>query len=164
MTERVVNIISMRNKIYFIAIFLFFACNQQDSGIKGKMLADTIAVDSIKGESKIFRNILSEKSSFAGSDTLFFNLKMDSLHQNILVPVHIYSEGKIGAAVNSSDEKANIRISQIGYPDSTFDGPFGRAIIFNMKDTGEYKIIVAENMMAGDKWFGDFTLKVWINR
>jgi hypothetical protein len=155
----------MKDKVIFIVIFCFLiSCNDQDKGSSNKLSADTTSVDSIKNESKNFRNILSEKSSFAGSDTLFFNLRMDSVHQNILVPVHIYTGEKIGAAVYSSDEKANIRIAQIGYPDSTFDGPFGRAIIFNIKDTGEYKIIVSENMMAGDKWFGDFNLKVWIDK
>ena len=139
------------------------SCNTSDRSVEDEIFSDTIAVDSIKDRSSNLRNILSEKSSFAGSDTLIFDLKMDSLHQSILVPVHIYAGEKIGAAVSSSDTNANIRIAQIGYPDSTFDGPFGRGIIFNVKDTGEYQIRVAENMMAGDKWFGDFNLKVWIN-
>ena len=155
----------MENKIFFIVIFCFLiSCTDQNKAVKGKMTEDTIAIDSTKKESIKFRNILAEKSLFTGSDTLFFNLKMDSSNQNISVPIHVYTGKKIGAAVYSSDEKANIRISQIGYPDSTFDGPFGRGVIFNLKDTGEYKIIIAENMMAGDKWFGDFNLKVWIDK
>jgi hypothetical protein len=155
----------MKYGIIFIIFFCFFiSCNTPDRSIKDELSSDTMPVDSIKDAGSNFRNILSEKSLFAGSDTLFFNLKMDSLHQNNLVPVHVYTKGKIGAAVYSRDEKANIRIAQIGYPDSTFDGPFGRGVIFNIKDTGEYKIIIAENMMAGDKWFGDFNLKVWIDK
>ena len=155
----------MKNKIIFIVVLCFLiSCNDQNKTVKNTLTGDTVAVDSKKNESTNFRNILSEKSLFAGADTLFFNLRMDTLHQNISVPVHVYSGVRIGAAVSSSDEKANIRISQIGYPDSTFDGPFGRGVIFNIKDTGEYKIILSENMMAGDKWFGDFNLKVWIDK
>ena len=154
----------MKNTIFFIVIFFCFTgCSQQGEKMKTDSLLDTIASDSMNNKIEKSRNILSEKSLFAGSDTLTFNLKMDSLNQNITVPVYVSSEGKIGAAVYSSDTDANIRIAQIGYPDSTFDGPFGRGIIFKVKDTGEYKIRVAENMMAGDKWFGDFNLKVWLD-
>ena len=154
----------MKNTIFFIVIFFcFIGCSQQGEKMKTDSLLDTIASDSMNNKIENSRNILSEKSLFAGSDTLTFNLKMDSLNQNITVPVYVSSEGKIGAAVYSSDTDANIRIAQIGYPDSTFDGPFGRGIIFKVKDTGEYKIRVAENMMAGDKWFGDFNLKVWLD-
>ena len=154
----------MKNTILFIVIFLgFTGCNQQEEKAESNSLLDTIASDSMNNKIENSRNILSEKSLFAGSDTLTFDLKMDSLNQNITVPVYVSSEGKIGAAVYSSDTDANIRIAQIGYPDSTFDGPFGRGIIFKVRDTGEYKIRVAENMMAGDKWFGDFNLKVWLD-
>jgi hypothetical protein len=95
-------------------------------------------------------------------DTLFFKLRMDNNNNHLIIPISVTHGKEIFATVSSSDEKANIRISQIGLPDSTFEGPFGQSLQYNIKIPGTYKIIIGENMMAGDPWTGDFILKVWI--
>jgi len=152
----------MRNRFIFITIFSFcVGCNQLNKKAVNNLSQHTISVDSDKNESPEKENNLSKKSLFA-KDTLIFNLSFDSLHENISTSIHVCSVATLGAVVYSKDKKANIRISQVGFPDSTFDGPLGRSIKFKIKDTGEYKIIAGENMMAGDKWFGKFNLKVWL--
>ena len=103
-----------------------------------------------------------QKYLYPGSDTLLVNLKMDSFNKHLSVPVYVSSGRELFASLSSEDSKANIRISQIGFPDSTFDGPFGRNLKYPVKSAGYYEIIIGENMMAGDPWKGDFSVKIWV--
>jgi hypothetical protein len=89
-------------------------------------------------------------------------LTIDSANQHITVPLKIASGKELFASLSSEDKNANIRISQVGLPDSTFDGPFGRVLRYKMKTPGNYQLIIGENMMAGDRWKGDFVLRVWV--
>jgi hypothetical protein len=152
----------LKNKLLFLFIFLFFlSCNQEE---KNKTIADPILIikkDSVKSAKQINSDSV-VNSLFPQKDTLLFNLKMDSANQHVTVAVNIISGNELFASLSSKDKNANIRISQIGFPDSTFDGPFGRTLNYKIKDTGNYKIIVGEDMMAGDRWSGDFTLKAWV--
>ena len=85
---------------------------------------------------------------------------MDTINQHLKIPLQISSGKELNASLFSEDKKANIRISQIEFPDSTFDGPFGRDLDYKIKTPGKYKIIIGEDMMAGDRRTGDFVLKV----
>ena len=87
---------------------------------------------------------------------------MDSANQHVVVAINISSGKELFASLSSKDKNANIRISQIGFPDRAFDGPFGRTLDYKIKDTGIYKIIMGEDMMAGDRWSGKFILKTWV--
>ena len=87
---------------------------------------------------------------------------MDSADRYLIIPVKISSGKELFARLSSKDKKANIRISQIEFPDNTFDGPFGRNLNYIIKLPGNYKIIIGQNMMAGDPWNGDFVLKIWV--
>jgi hypothetical protein len=76
--------------------------------------------------------------------------------------VKVSNGNEIFASLSSNDKNANIRINQIGLPDSTFDGPFGKDFHYKIKMPGIYQLIIAEDMMAGDRWKGNFLLKVWV--
>lgn len=146
------------------AFFIFFmsltGCHEHEK----KTFID--ALPSIKNDSgklhQTARNDSLKNYLSLNSDTLLFHLTMDTAHQHIPVRITVTSGQKLFAILSSNDKNANIRISQIEYPDSTFDGPFGRDIHCAIKDTGSYKIIIAEDMMAGARWNGDFTLKTWV--
>lgn len=152
----------MKNKFGFLLIFTaLFSCNQ---GEKNKTIDDylpPIKNDSVKISPKALDDSLNKVLS-PEEGTLIFNLKMDSNNQHVAVPVSISHGDTLFATLSSNDKNANIRISQIGFPDSTFDGPFGRNLDYKIKVPGNFKIIIGENMMAGDRWNGDFSLKVWV--
>lgn len=153
----------MKNKMIILisAIIFVISCHQQnDPKPVSGIAANPIEKDSVTKE--ITKDSLPQKALFPGSDTLFFKLKMDSLNKHVTVPVLISSGEKLFASLLSDDTKANIRISQIGFPDSTFDGPFGRNLHYTIKTPGTYKLIIGENMMAGDPWKGNFRMKVWV--
>lgn len=152
----------MKTKLLLLSIFsVFLSCNQNGNQ---KTLDQPLA--SIKNDSlKIERHstIDSDKNILSpAKDTLVFKLKMDSANQHVTVPISITAGDSLFAILHSQDKKANIRISQIGFPDSTFDGPFGRELNYKIKNTGNYKIIIGEDMMAGDRWNGEFTLSTWV--
>lgn len=154
----------MKNRITLLAVFIcLFSCNQrEEKHLSGDNALLYIKPDSLKAQKEKRKDTLLQKTLYPGSDTLFFNLKMDSINKHLTIPVSISSGKELFATLSSNDKKANIRISQIGFPDNTFDGPFGQNIKYKIKAEGNYKIIIGENMMAGEPWAGDFNLKVWV--
>ncbi len=83
-------------------------------------------------------------------------------NENQIIYVDFESVGykKLYAKISSSDQHANIRISQIILPDGRMDGPFGEDITYHLPMDGMYTISIHENMMAGDPWSGDFLVEV----
>ncbi len=147
-------------RIFFIIIlFSGMSCHQADQKIISTDSLVNNKPGSIKNETHKALDTL-YKSLSPGSDTLVFHLRMDTINQHLKIPVKISSGKQLNASLFSDDKKANIRISQIEFPDSTFDGPFGRDLHYKIKTPGNYKIIIGEDMMAGDRWTGDFVLKV----
>lgn len=148
------------NLIVFISTLFIVSCHQQDN--QGKIYPLTQVIDSptsihITTPTKETKRILS-----VNGDTLILALKMDSLgkHQNI--PLFIQSGKIIMGELLSKDPSANLRFTQIQLPDRKLDGPFGRNLHYDIKDTGEYHLIIGGNQMAGDPWKGDFILKAWV--
>lgn len=68
--------------------------------------------------------------------------------------------GKLQASVKPDAANGNVRIAQIFMPDHTADGPFGMEMTYDLKQTGEYRLVISENQMAGDPYQGPFTLHV----
>ncbi len=62
--------------------------------------------------------------------------------------------------LTSEDPAANIRFAQITMPDGTADGPFGSEIDYKLTGGGTYKLVINENIMAGDPWEGTFTVTI----
>lgn len=152
----------MKNNLFLLFIFLFlFSCNQNEKNKTIVGALSPIKNDSVKTPAKTDYDSI-KKSLSPGKDTLVFNLKMDSENQHVTVPISITAGDTLFANLHSQDKKANIRISQVGLPDSTFDGPFGRTLDYKINVPGNYKIIIGEDMMAGDRWIGDFTLSTWV--
>jgi hypothetical protein len=149
----------MKNKSVFLLVFVtLFGChqNEQKKNIYPNNSSQT-KTDSSQTKKKNHADSL-----FAGRDTLMLNLKIDSADQHITIPVKVSNGNEIFASLSSNDKNANIRINQIGLPDSTFDGPFGKDFHYKIKMPGIYQLIIAEDMMAGDRWKGNFLLKVWV--
>ncbi|MEO8852865.1 MAG: hypothetical protein ABI359_03745 [Ginsengibacter sp.] len=149
-----------KNKIVFIIIvFSIFSCHQADQKKATTVSLVNTTQDSIENDKITLKDTLNQSLSPA-SDTLVFHLKMDTTNQHLIIPVTISSGKELNALLFSTDKNANIRISQIEFPDSTFDGPFGKEIHYKIKMPGNFNIIIGEDMMAGDRWTGDFILKV----
>jgi hypothetical protein len=145
----------MKSFIAFLLSFSLFACNEQDQSAKTTFTQ----TDSINTGNPQVADTL--QKSLSPGDTLFFKLTMDT-GNHVTVPIKISAGKELFASLSSEDKKANIRVSQIEFPDSTFDGPFGRELQREINRHGNYKLIIGEDMMAGDRWKGNFLLKVWV--
>lgn len=146
----------MRSFIAFLLLFSLFACNQQDHQSAKTAVTQ---IDSIKtGKPQLVDTL---PKSLSPGDTLFFKLAVDT-GNHVTVPIKISAGKELFASLSSDDKKANIRVSQVEFPDSTFDGPFGRELQREINRHGNYKLIVGEDMMVGNHWKGEFVLKVWV--
>ena len=146
----------MKSLIAFLLAASLIACNQQDHQSAKAAFTQT---DSTKTGKPQPADTLPR--SLSPGDTLLFKLAMDT-GNHVTVPIKISAGKELFASLSSDDKKANIRVSQVEFPDSTFDGPFGRELHREINAHGNYKLIIGEDMMAGDRWKGDFALKVWV--
>lgn len=165
----------MKIKIFIAVIILLSACLQNKKPIENSNAEQNVVADTSSDKTDTsFKNDTStttvkkindssqQNYLKPGSDTLSFALNINNSDQHLVIPLQILSAKKLFAILSSDDKKANIRINQIELPDSTFDGPFGRSLEYKIKTSGNYKLIIGENMMAGDRWKGNFILKVWV--
>ena len=154
--------------IFTLSFIILFGCKQKSINYQETSETKT---ENNHQDSTFLQTILpppdskdspSNHTLFPGGDTLSLRLEMSNKKKHIEISINISSGKELFATLSSNDKKANIRISQIGFPDGSFDGPFGRNLQHKIKTQGSYKIIVGQNMMAGDPWVGDFILKIWV--
>lgn len=67
---------------------------------------------------------------------------------------------KLNASVKPADGEGNIRISQIINPKGEADGPFGPSVTYDLNASGDWKIVLSEDQMAGDSWKGEYVLTI----
>lgn len=148
-------------QILFAAITIFIVicgCNNTPKVTNRQELAVTQENDSVK----LHRIVLPNDSGVVFID--FTNgkvkekIRKDS-NQTIILEFNPGDSTKLSAFLSSKDSLANVRFSQIIMPDSTADGPFGREIEYDLTQKGTYKLLIHENMMAGDPWAGVFMVK-----
>ncbi|MEO8720332.1 MAG: hypothetical protein ABI297_01665 [Ginsengibacter sp.] len=153
----------MKNIFILLGILIFTAGCTQNSSTNIPVENDALPV--INGSAEITNKPLNDSFTHGlstMSDTLILRLKMDSTMDHLSIPLKITSGKQLLASLSAVDKNANIRFSQVGLPDSTFDGPFGKDLNYKMIVPGKYRLIIGENMMAGDRWEGDFILRVWV--
>lgn len=69
--------------------------------------------------------------------------------------IKIYIDVKAGESlhmfIEPEEQNANIRLNQIIYPGGRSEGPFSRDQKFVLKNTGQYQLIIGNNLMAEGK-------------
>ena len=68
----------------------------------------------------------------------------------------------LNASVKPKNGEGNVRINQIRFPDGKADGPFGDKMTYKLTESGNWKLIIGEDMMAGEPWKGAYLLTVEI--
>ncbi len=80
---------------------------------------------------------------------------LTSDQQSIHVTVTDLDVGQLRISINHSKSDANIRISQVIRPDGSMDGPFGQQLVYDIKQRGNYTIIINKSNMASGSQVGD---------
>lgn len=88
------------------------------------------------------------------------NGKMKGVNHPVTVYIPVKQGRHLTVSVSPEDMIANVRINQLFTPDGKADGPFGRELKTQLHQQGTYKLIIAENMMQGDEWKGNFKLTI----
>lgn len=145
----------MKRLSLLLLIFLLSCANQpaekEEKALQG---------DSVIDDTAVLTEPVSAEPLHAG-DTLTRALRLTNGEDRVDVSFIVDRGDSLFARLSSADQNANIRITQIEMPDSTFDGPFGRDLKYRLKQHGKYKLIMGPNMMAGDPWSGDFSVAIW---
>ena len=86
--------------------------------------------------------------------------KLKGINEPVTVNIPVTTGKQLIAVIQPEDSTANIRINQIFTPDEKADGPFGKELHYAIKQPGNYKLIIGENLMQGEEWKGKFWLTV----
>lgn len=87
------------------------------------------------------------------------NLEFTSGHTDTIgFSVHI--PDSVHILVKSPMDTANIRISQLLFPNGTSDGPFGKELLYQFSDTGQYYLMINENKMVGNAYTGPYEVEI----
>ncbi|MCH5596922.1 hypothetical protein [Niabella ginsengisoli] len=80
--------------------------------------------------------------------------------QSVHVLLNDLDVGLLRVSISHSLPDANIRISQIVLPDGSTDGPFGQQMSFDVKQKGNYTIIINKSNMASGTQVGDVFITI----
>ncbi len=102
----------------------------------------------------------------AGATEVMLNGNINGMNERITYVVEVTKgQGmitRVMAAYPEKEPNANIRIAQIISPSGKAEGPFGVKAKFDFNESGDYKIVLSENQMAGDPWKGEYKLMISI--
>lgn len=87
---------------------------------------------------------------------------IDSTHPRIYVRFKNEFTGNLYAVITPLGGEGNIRFDQILFPDKTSDGPFGRDITLELKQTGKHTLIISHSLMAEQPYKGKFSIKLQV--
>jgi len=80
--------------------------------------------------------------------------------QEFTLKITGFSKPGIKAKISTNQKDFNIRFNQIRLPNGDYDGPFGREIIYDVKEKGEVWLIIGKSNMASGNTKGSFTVSV----
>ena len=143
-------------------LILFWSCDTNSGTVSPSIQEDTLGHSEKKVAPILVDTTDKTGFLFPGSNPLEMTLTKEKKESHLETSVYIKSGDSLFVQLSSKDKKANIRITQIEFPDSTFDGPFEQDLRYKIKQHGKYVIITGPNMMAGNPWAGDFTMKAWV--
>ena len=160
-------------KIYlsaFLMMILVVGCNNQDKDIS-TTFTDTTKQNGGEAPVPVVISPLPD-TVFAGEkDTTIELVDGTAIIMGHIKPNHqpVYtlkaSKGQtIVATVKPVNKSGNIRINQVQKPDKTFDGPFGDSLQFTFQTSGMLRFIIGQNLMAGDRWTGDYIFRVRVEK
>ena len=97
-----------------------------------------------------------------GSTQVTLNGSIKGFGQNIPYVFEVSKGQKLNASVKAKTGDGNIRIAQIIDPFGKADGPFGDQMTYKLNESGDWKLVLSENMMSGEPWAGEYLLTIEI--
>lgn len=144
--------------ILLLSIFIF-SCQQSKNKNVTMNSSDTIVLKKNKPENKQIGDTLYMYFK-ENKDSIFAEGLLDSIHPRIYVKIKNNDLSKLKASIIPSTANGNIRFNQIISPDNTSDGPFGRDLTIELKQKGNYILVIGHSLMADNAYWGKFEVKL----
>lgn len=153
----------MRNFSILLISLFFLSCQQKEN----KQTANKSLDVNHKGK-KIEQQKEQNKQIY---DTIAMNFKnqegfyiaegsIDSIDSRVYLKFNNEIFKQLDAKIVPTTGKGNIRFNQIIFPDKTSDGPFGMDLKIDLKQKGNYIIVIGHSLMADNPFYGKFKVQL----
>jgi hypothetical protein len=153
----------MRNFSIVLISLLFLSCQHKENRPPAVDTSDTVSKQK-KAEQH-------EAQNKQVGDTIIMNFKnqqgfyiadgsIDSLHSRVYIKFKNEELSELNANLIPDTAKGNIRFNQIVFPDKTSDGPFGMDLKMELKQKGNYIIVIGHSQMADNPFYGKFKVQL----
>lgn len=153
----------MRNFSILLISLFFLSCQQKEN----KQDANK-SLDVNHKEKKIEQQKEQNKQI---DDTIAMNFKnqegfyiaegsIDSIDSRVYLKFNNENFKQLDAKIVPTTGKGNIRFNQIIFPDKTSDGPFGMDLKIDLKQKGNYIIVIGHSQMADNPFYGKFKVQL----
>lgn len=166
----------MKNLFILLFSILFFSCQQKENKNTLTDITDSIVTtknsdSTLTTKNKQVSTSENTKENRQTGDTIFMNFKnekdlfvaegsLDSIHSKIYVKFKNENSGELKAQIITTTGKGNIRFNQIIFPDKSSDGPFGMDLKIDLKQKGNYILVIGHSLMADNPYFGKFKVQL----
>jgi len=157
----------MKNFLMLFLSIVLFSCQQKENKNTSVNASDSIVTPNNTEEIK--EEIIAENKQTG--DTILMNSKndkglytaegvLDSTHTRVYVKFRNEDLGELKAKIVPTTGKGNIRFNQIIFPDNTSDGPFGMDLKIELKQKGNYVLVIGHSQMADSPYWGKFNVEL----
>lgn len=141
-----------------ICIFIF-SCQQKESknAVEKKQVlpvSKNIETENKQIDDTIFMRFKNEKNLYVAEGSL------DSIHAKVYVKMVNEDSGKLNAKIITTTGKGNIRFNQTIAPDGSSDGPYGMDLNIDLKQKGNYILVIGHSQMADNPYLGKFRVEL----
>lgn len=149
----------MKNFLIVISCVLIFSCQKKESKSASEIKEVLPVAKNTETENKqigdtIFMRFKSENNLYTAEGSI------DSIHSKIYVKFENEDSDKLNAKIIPTTGKGNIRFNQTIAPDGSSDGPYGMDLNIDLKQKGNYILIIGHSQMADNPYLGKFKVEL----
>lgn len=144
---------------------IMFSCHhKENTTIIPANMSDTIAVKRDRVEDTLLNAQKNDTITMLVEDENGIYSAFGTIDSANHVYVKFTNEdtGNLKAIITPVDGSGNIRFNQILFPDRTADGPFGKDLVLELKQTGEHILIIGHSLMADHPYKGKFKVELQV--
>lgn len=156
----------MKNYLLLLLSIFVFSCQKQKTE-PVVTSSDTLTTE----QNTEAKPVNIEEENKQEGDTIFMNFKneagkfiaegsLDSIHPRVYVKFKNDAAAELNGKIVPTPGKGNIRFNQIIAPDQSSDGPFGMDIKTDLKQKGNYILVIGHSQMADNPYFGSFGVEL----
>ncbi len=80
--------------------------------------------------------------------------------QQYILKIKNFTSKNISGTITTENPDMNIRFNQVRLPNGEYDGPFGREMIYKIRENGEIWLLIGRSNMASGESKGRFSVSI----